>query len=251
MWRTARTLPRGWTCAPAEGEGHPVVVFVHGGGWYQYDKLVYAPVAMRLLEHDLVVVMADYTLHPEADYSRMAHETADAVAWTLEHIAEYGSDPQRVVVAGQSAGAHLAALAMTDPGYLAASGHGSAELRGLVGISGMYDIAAEDAFFRNKRQRPIIMEKVMGGIDNYAAASPMTWVRPDLPPTLLLHGDADTTVPQHISADFRAALQAAGNQSELVVYADQGHAGLLFWALDDEEQALVGTIVEWVDHRTG
>lgn len=235
--------------SPAEGAGHPVVVFFHGGGWYQYDKLVYAPVALRLLPHDLVVVMADYTLYPQADYAQMTEEAAAAIAWTLEHIADYGGDPRRVVVAGQSAGAHLAALALLDPRYLAAIGHSSAELAGLVGISGPYDIAAEDAFYRDKGQRPLIMEKVMGGADNYVVASPSAYVRAGLPPTLLLHGDADSTVPVGISEAFHAALLAAGNESELVVYPEQGHAGLLFWALDDQEQTLVKTIVEWVEQQ--
>lgn len=235
---------------PDGGLDHPVLVFFHGGGWYQYDKLVYAPVAMRLLPHNLVVVMVDYTLYPDATVPRMAQECAAAVAWTLEHVAEYGGDPTRVVVAGQSAGAHLAALITTDARYLAATGHAPSEIAGLVGISGVYDVAAEAAFLRDRRQSPLIMERVMEGPQNYVALSPLTYVRANLPPVLLIHGEADTTVPYEISAAFHRALLGAGVQSELVVYPEQGHATMLFWALDDAEQALVRTIAEWVRAST-
>ena len=235
---------------PATGTGHPVVVFFHGGGWYQFSKLVYAPVAMKLVPHDIVVVMVGYTLYPAADAHQMTREAAAAIAWTLEHIAEYGGDPARVVVAGQSAGAHLAMLSTLDAQYLAALGHSSAELRGLIGISGVYDVAAEDAFLRTQRQPTKLLEEVMGGTENYAARSPLSYVRADLPPVLLIHGDADTTVSPSISTAFHEALQATGAQSELVIYPGHGHAELLFYALADEQEELVQTLVAWIEQHT-
>jgi acetyl esterase/lipase len=242
--------PRLDVYSPAEGSGHPVLVFFHGGGWYQFDKVLYGPVAMKLLPFDIVVVMVDYSLYPAADCRQMAHEAAAAVAWTLEHIGEYGGDPARVVVGGQSAGAQLAALAAMDPQYLAAYGHSSGEIRGLIGVSGVYDIAAEDAYLRSGGQRTVVLQKVMGGAANYAALSPLSYVRADLPPVLLVHGDKDTTVPVELSAAFQQSLQAAGVQSELVIYPGHNHAELLFYALTDPKEELVKTIAAWVQQHT-
>ncbi len=113
---------------PPTGEGHPVLVFVHGGSWKDYSKDLFAPVAMKLVPEGIVVVIPDYTLYPEAGYEEMAAEVAAALNWTLENVAAYGGDPRRVVVAGHSAGAHLASLALLDERFLAAHDRRADEL---------------------------------------------------------------------------------------------------------------------------
>ena len=92
--------PRLDVYSPASGDKHPVLIFVHGGGWKDFDKTLFASVAQKMLPENLVVVIPDYTLYPHGDYRLMAREVAAVIAWTLDHIASYGGDPQRVTFDG-------------------------------------------------------------------------------------------------------------------------------------------------------
>ena len=231
---------------PATGEGHPVLVFVHGGSWKDYDKDLFAPVAMKLVPEGMVVVIPDYTLYPGARYEQMAAEVAAALNWTLENIQAYGGDPRRVVVAGHSAGAHLASLALLDERYLRVYGRSADELCGLVGMSGVYDVQAEYDYYAARGIEPQIIIDVMGGRQNLAAASPVRYVRPDLPPVLLIHGTEDKTVPPAISQEFHAALEQAGAVSRLKLVAGAGHSDYLLDALGRDRAPLVADVVAFV-----
>jgi acetyl esterase/lipase len=211
--------------------GHPTLLFVHGGAWRSYRKELFALVAMKMLPREMVVVIPDYTLYPNAQYEQMAEEVAAAIRWTLDNIQDYGGDPRRVVVAGHSAGAHLLGLAVMDPRFL---GSYAAEVCGLVGLSGVYDVQAEYDFWRAKGTNPRVISGVMGGADNFRRASPLTYVRGDLPPTLLIHGDQDESVSVRIAIDFFHALQAAGAPAELKIYPGAAHSDYLIAALKEE-----------------
>jgi acetyl esterase/lipase len=232
--------------SPAEGKGHPVLIFVHGGSWKDYDKELFAPVAQKLLPEGMVVVIPDYTLHPDAEYEQMTREVAAAVSWTLENIAQYGGDPEHVVVSGHSAGAHLSALALLDPRFLEGLGHSSDEICGWTGMSGPYDIQAEYDYWAAKGATPEVMLEVMGGQENFDRASPISYPRPDLPPLLIIHGDEDETVPVEISIAFYQALQKAGAPSTLAVYSGAGHSDFLFAALTEDRAQVVRDIAGFV-----
>lgn len=227
------------------GDGHPVLVFVHGGSWKDHDRKLFAPVAAKLLPHGLVVVIPDHTLNPHAGYEQMAREIAAALSWTLDHSQEYGGDPKRVFLSGHSSGAHLALLAVMDPRFLAEHGKSAAQVCGLIGLSGVYDVQAEHDFWQAKGVAPEIITQVMGGTAHYRAASPLSYVRAGLPPALLIHGDHDQTVPVAQSTAMHAALCAAGVQSELVVYAGASHTDFLFDALTVDRRGLVATIARF------
>ncbi|MGD8738627.1 MAG: alpha/beta hydrolase [Anaerolineae bacterium] len=237
--------------SPAEGSGHPVLFFVHGGGWKDYDKKLFAPVAQKLLPAGMVVVIPDYTLYPGAGYEQMADEVAAALSWTLDHIQEYGGDPQRVVVAGHSAGGHLGGLAVMDPRYLAAYGHQGSQVCGLIGMSGVYNVQAEYDHWLQRGTTPEVILGVMGGLENFERASPIHYVRPDLPAVLVLHGAQDETVPVSIGIEFEQALRAAGAPVELRIYEDAGHSDYLFAALTADDSPLVQDIVGFVRRCTG
>ena len=238
--------PRLDVYAPSEGEAHPVLIFVHGGSWKDYDKELFAPVAQKLLPEGMVVIISDYTLHPDAGYEQMTNEVAAAITWTLDNVAQYGGDPGRVVVAGHSAGAHLSGLAILDPRFLDSLGHSSDEICGWIGLSGVYDIQAEYDYWVAKGSTPEVMLEVMGGQQNFEQASPVRHVRPDLPSTLLIHGDEDKTVPVEISTGFHSALQAAGAPSTLTIYTGAGHSDYLFAALTEDRARVVRDIAEFV-----
>ena len=228
---------------PAGAEGCPVFVYVYGGSWNSGNKELYAPMAQKLLPEGLVVVLPDYTTYPRARFPQPVREIAAVLAWTLENIHGFGGDPRRIVVGAQSAGAQIAATALLDPRWLSAHGHSAAEFRGFLGISGVYDVAAE---VRYARAHARYLAQVMGGAGNFAAASPINYVTPTAPPTLLIHGDADKTVPMNISVAFHERLQAAGVPSEFARYAGGGHSGILFEALVENPSRLVSDMLRFV-----
>lgn len=229
----------------------PVIIFIHGGTWSSGTKELYAPVAQKLLPHGVVVVIPSYTLFPQATYRRQVAEVAAALAWTLDSIHDYGGDPQRVFVAGHSAGAHLAALALLDPRWLAPHGRQARDFAGLIGLSGVYDIALQMEYEHANHRTAPIMNAVMEGPPNFAAASPMRYVRADLPPTLLIHGDSDLIVPSSMSAAFHQALGTAGAQSQSVVYPHTNHAGLMFDALTQQPARLVTDFTNFINVVAG
>jgi len=232
--------------SPAEGENHPVLIFVHGGGWDKYNRKLFAPVGQKLIERGIVVVIPDYTLYPDAGYEQMAQEMAAATVWTLENIAQYGGDPGRVVISGHSAGGHLAGLIATDEVWLNYEGHTNQELCGFIGLSGVYDIPAQMVFERSTGGTAPVMTAVMGGEANFVAASPSNYVFPGTPQTRLIHGALDDTVPLSISQAFQRTLEAAGIPNELIVYPDKGHTDFLFDGFSDPAAPILSHISDFV-----
>ncbi|MFW5785915.1 MAG: alpha/beta hydrolase [bacterium] len=251
--------------SPVEGDGHPVLIFVHGGGWDKYDKQLFAPVAMQLVPRDMVVVIPDYTLYPDATYREMSREVAAAVAWTFDRIDAYGGDPDRIVLSGHSAGGHLSGLVAFDESWLAEHDRSPAELCGWVGLSGVYDVDAQMAFERAKGGEAPIMTAVMEGEDNFPAASPISYIRGGAaasegasgraaahgaeahPPVIrLIHGALDETVPLSMSEDFASTLEAAGLPVELTIYPESDHADFLFEGLTDDNAQVLLDLTETV-----
>ena len=132
--------------APAEGEAHPVVFWIHGGGWQAGDKGEVQEKPRAFVDKGFVFVSAGYRLLPEASIKEMAGDLAKALAWVHDHAEDYGGDPDTIAVAGHSAGAQLAALICTDHRYLEAEGLSPSILKGCVPVDGdTYDVPLQVA----------------------------------------------------------------------------------------------------------
>ncbi len=107
----------------------PTLAFIHGGYWQMNDKENFAFVAEGLLPLGINLAVIEYTLAPAARLDRIVSEVRRSVRWLAEHLGEYGADPNRLYVAGHSAGGHLTAMTMP-----------LAEVRGGIAISGIYDL---------------------------------------------------------------------------------------------------------------
>ncbi len=89
---------------------HPVMIYLHGGGWTGGDKNRVASKADYFTDQGYVFVSINYRLHPDAEYEQMADDTANAIKWVKDHADEYQIDPSKINVMGHSAGGHLTAL---------------------------------------------------------------------------------------------------------------------------------------------
>ncbi|CAN5808355.1 hypothetical protein BH11BAC4_BH11BAC4_16900 [soil metagenome] len=94
-----------------------VFIFIHGGNWNSGNKSLYSFLGSRLARKNVVAVIINYPLSPDAKYDEMALACAKAVQWTKENIKKYGGDSSRIFISGHSAGGHLAALISVDNTY--------------------------------------------------------------------------------------------------------------------------------------
>ena len=105
---------------PAEGKGLPIVVWIHGGGWQSGDKSQVDKKPQAFTDKGFVFVSVNYRLLYDVTIQQMAGDVAKAIGWIHDNGKDYGGDPDRLIVAGHSAGAQLAALVCTDEKYLKA-----------------------------------------------------------------------------------------------------------------------------------
>ncbi|HJV95603.1 MAG TPA: alpha/beta hydrolase [Albitalea sp.] len=125
---------------PAPRAGAPVLVFIHGGWWRAFDKRDHSFIAPTFVHAGAMVVVPNYALCPAVSIETIALQMTQALAWTWRHAALYGGDPQRIVVAGHSAGAHLAAMLLCCDWPAVAPDLPADMLRRALAISGVYEL---------------------------------------------------------------------------------------------------------------
>jgi dienelactone hydrolase len=103
---------------PEEAGTFPVLVFIHGGSWYEGSKDIYLLLGEHLAEKGLVTVIINYRLGSEANYLDMAHDCSAAVEWVADAIDWYKGQKHTIYLAGHSAGGHLAALITLNKKFL-------------------------------------------------------------------------------------------------------------------------------------
>lgn len=187
----------------------PAIVFFFGGGWAHGTPVQFYPECAHFADRGFVAISADYriaTTHRTTPFES-ADDARDALGWVRAHAAELGVDPTRIILAGASAGGHLAAV---------------------TGLT-----ASED-------ERPAALLLLYPALDTgphsrlhasfgerFAELSPLHLLASasshPLPPTLILVGTADTTTPVQTAQAFQARAQAAGVRCELVTFAGAGH----------------------------
>lgn len=137
--RTLDVFPATAT-APVIAAPAPVLVFLHGGYWRSRDKSEFSFVAPALNAAGAAVVLPNYALCPAASVEQAALDAAAALAWTWRHAASFGGDPGRIVVAGHSAGGHLAAMLLAARWADVAADLPREPLAGALAISGLFDL---------------------------------------------------------------------------------------------------------------
>jgi acetyl esterase/lipase len=204
---------------PAAPEAkQPVIVFLYGGAWNSGRRQDYAWAARALAAKGFVVVVPDYRLAPADPFPAFVDDAAAAAVWAHRNVARFGGDPDRMVLMGHSAGAHIAMMVALDRRFLARGDVPASAIRGVVGLAGPYK------FDPNEEG---VLRDAFGGYPEPEAVQPVTFARADAPPALLLHGDADTRVRMRNSERLGRELKAVGAAAEVKIYPGVDHAGIL------------------------
>jgi len=202
-----------WRPAGKATAKRPVLIFWYGGGWAKGDRRSYAFAARAYARAGFVVVMPDYRKVPDIRFPAFLQDGAEAVKWTRDHIADYGGDPDRIAIAGHSAGAHIVAMLTLDTRWLKAEGMDPKIIKAAVGLSGPYD------FYPFTSIRAI---EAMKGADP-ATTQPIHFARADAPPMLLVTSTGDTEVRPKNAINLAAKLKALGAPVTLKIYPDLTH----------------------------
>lgn len=202
--------------APDTAGPHPVLVFIHGGGWHSGAPGEYAFIGRHFARAGYVVVLPGYRLGEAGRYPHMLEDSAAALAWVQGNAAGLGGDLQRVFVMGHSAGAYNAVMLALDGQWLERAGVAPGFIKGAVGLSGPYDFYP----FTSDSAR-----NAFGHVADPRITQPINHVRMPAPPMLLLTGDADVTVRMRNSKVLAEALTAAGQPTTAVVLGGVDHAG--------------------------
>ncbi len=206
------------------GDNLPVMIFIHGGSWRGGDKSWEGSKPEFFTSHGYVFASINYRLSPEVQHPVHVEDVAHAIAWLHHHVAEYGGDPDRMVVLGHSSGAHLAALVAIDQRYLKEAGDGLADIKGVIVLDGGgYDIPKmvnSGELFSKHRYEFAFGDKKSVWID----ASPVTHVEPgkDIPPFLLVHAWKRKASRQQ-AHELADALQKAGYRAEVFHEPNKNH----------------------------
>jgi arylformamidase len=224
---------------PAAGaKPTPLLAFIHGGYWQALDKGDYSYMAPAFTARGVAFASLNYGLAPTTKIGPMIGQVRRALAWLYRHAAELNIDPARIVVAGHSAGGHLAAMAAATDWTALDGGLPAALLAGAVPISGVYDLEPIRLSYHNK---------VLGIAAGEAAPwSPLHNLPERALPLLLAVGSEETGEFLRQQAEYATALHARGlavrevgmaglnHFSAVDALADTGHA------LHDAVQQLLG-----------
>ena len=213
--------------APSGSSNGTALLMLHGGAWERGSKDVLAPHAEDLAAQGFVTITSKYRLTGEARFPAQIHDVKRALRWVRSHASSIGFDSDRLCVEGHSAGGRLALLPAGSPFDRRLDAPG-----GNGGISAA--VAAVVAVYQ-----PVLFHigddqtwgsapaSALPGADSSEAmgalASPIEQVNPNLPPVMLLHGDADKVEPVSTSLRYAERVRAVGRPVDRHLFAGLPH----------------------------
>jgi acetyl esterase/lipase len=209
-------------------ENPPLIIYVHGGGWAEGSK--YECPAGGIAEYGFAVACINYRLSAEAKFPAQIEDVQAATKWLRENAETYGYDPEKFGIWGHSAGGHLAALAGTSGEnetkfQAVADWSGPADLTSVEDIG--VDLNATDIQYYVVDEKTAIAYLLGGQISEKQElarqADPITYVTPDDPPFMIVHGENDGTVNVSRSRKLYLALEDAGVDVTYIEVKGGGH----------------------------
>ena len=208
----------------------PAVLWIHGGGWERGDKNGNSG-AVLLAKEGFVTASLFYRLSGDWPFPADIEDCECAVRYLRANAAKYGIDPDRIGVAGASAGGHLAELVATAPASAGLEGNGgwqnvSSSVQAAAAYYGASDFTVGAMQFQHHTGKVII--KLFRGTEKekpqlYRQASPIFYVSKDSPPLFLAHGEEDDLVPFEQSVHMADAYRTLGRPVDFIAVKNAGH----------------------------
>lgn len=206
------------------GEPAPAIVYVHGGRWRAGSRTGRTSLKVdQWAEFGFFAMTIDYRLVGASPAPAPYEDLLCAVRWVHAHADDYGIDPERIYLIGNSAGGHMVALAATlgEGPYTRRGGWDEArsDVRAVISAAGPYEL--------NTLSWGNLWTPMSGDVeDARRLASPIHQITAGTKPILIIHSDDDRSVPVQQAVDMAQALEAANVPHRFVHYADRGHMGI-------------------------
>ncbi|KAG8384533.1 hypothetical protein BUALT_Bualt04G0127800 [Buddleja alternifolia] len=221
---------------PTNSDGlKPVVAFVTGGAWIIGYKAWGALLGLQLAERDIIVACLDYRNFPQGTISDMVNDVSQGIAYIYNNIVEYGGDPNKIYLMGQSAGAHISACALLQQAVKESRGESISwsvsQLNAYFGLSGGYNLLKLVDHFHGRGLYRSIFLSIMEGEKSLEQFSPEIIVQNPglgsaaslLPHIILFHGTSDYSIPVDASKTFADTLRRVGARADLILYDGKAH----------------------------
>jgi acetyl esterase/lipase len=216
-----------------------VIAYIHGGAWLAGDRAGgHGRLAGYVAGGEYAGVSIGYRLTREAIWPAQIHDCKAAIRWVRANAKKYNLDPDRIAVMGDSAGGHLVAMLGTSGGVkelegdLGAHKDVSSRVQCVVDLFGPSDLLAMKDFpsslnhdSASSPEGKLVGGRVSDRKDVAIAASPVTYVSPDDPPFLIIHGNRDMVVPYNQSERLSAAMKKAKVECHFIPIDGGGHGG--------------------------
>lgn len=233
------------------GEKCPAVLLIHGGGWKEGDKRQPREIEFgtTLAENGFVAASINYALRSAGKFPINLHDCKNGIRYLRSHADVLGIDPNRIAVMGGSAGGHLALLVAytADQSNLAPSqpypcvSDKVACVVDFYGISNLATRKETDPNGKPLKVEPLdsTTQSIFGSTpQDWKKASPVTYVKRDVPPTLILHGKKDTTVDSDQSQELADALIKAGASYDIIWLPNAPHSFSFQYAVPKSKKPL-------------
>lgn len=207
--------------APKLAEKLPVLIDIHGGGWTAGSKNARSVPAEAIMSQNVIWVPIDYGLAPEYRIEDMIFHVRSAITWIYNNINQYGGDPNCLYISGQSAGAHLAATALM-PGWHEDFGVSKRLLKGLIALSGIYDL--DGLIYSSKTETQEILQLTT---DEARRFSPFYHLQNSSIPSIIAYGDKEPLAYRREAEDFAKELETSGYNVSLIVVPDANHFNMI------------------------
>jgi acetyl esterase len=233
----------------------PAVIIVHGGSWSRGDKQTFVkPLFEPLTNAGFAWFTINYRLAPAYHFPAPVEDVESAIRYVQSHAGDYKVDVKRIAITGESAGGHLVS-------FVGARDGAKLKLRAVVPFYAPNDLeamvtgpdqagSAQNWLFRILARRALkglldFTEPDAEAVRRLREASPITYVKPGMPPFLLIHGTRDATVPFHQATVMCDKIAQEGSSCE-IFRVEGGAHGMGSWDKNPATQGYKAKMIEWL-----
>ncbi len=229
---------------PKGQKDFPVLMFVHGGAWKSGNKKLYAALGATFAKQGIGVAIINYRLtdgtnkvkHPDH-----IKDVASAFTWIHANIGKFGGRNDRIFISGHSAGGHLVSLLATDESYLKEHHLGLKDIRGVISLSGVYEITPNIRIFDDQFGTDAAICK---------SASPINHVKEHDPPFLICYADKDIPTIDKMSEAFGKKLCDDKCEAKVIKANDRNHFTIIIQLSLDSDDICTSAMLDFIEKHS-